>query len=275
MPPARMRPASNAREFVHAPVGRYVAGRTWIACCPSSDLAGFVLWGCPSEGDAGAFLDVLPAPGVAFADKRARFVDVRRLETPEPGAFAAFAARCHEHATLLPRIVSRAAVIHGGGLGGALAGGFGDVAPTPFPVALFTEPAPALAWLGAGDHPTLFEELAQLRDHAATSSPLLRQLQLVLGANVKDATLASVAARLGLSARSLQRRLHAEHVSFQDEVHRARVEHAQRLLRETDATVAEIARQVGCASPDRLTLLFREATGRTPTRWRDEHVGSS
>ncbi len=265
-----MRPAANAREFVRAPVGRYVAGRTWIACCPAPQLAGFVLWGKPDQHDARSFLEVLPPRGTEFAEKRARFVDMRLLEAPEPSAFAVFSSRVEEDGADLSEIVSRAAVIHGRGLSGAVAEGFRNVVSTPFPMALFTEPRPAFEWLDAGDPDALFDELAEIRERTSREAPLVRDLRLVLGADVRGVTLASAAAALGLSTRSLQRRLAEHGASFQGELARTRVERAQRILLDTRSSVADVAREVGCASAHHFTLIFRKATGRTPARWREE-----
>lgn len=49
---------------------------------------------------------------------------------------------------------------------------------------------------------------------------------------------------------------------------RERIERAKRALRETNMTVTEIAHTVGCGSPSRFTLLFRRATGATPSAYR-------
>ena len=47
-----------------------------------------------------------------------------------------------------------------------------------------------------------------------------------------------------------------------------RMEHAARLLRETDKSVAEIAREVGYESQSRFSAAFREAYGQLPTEYR-------
>ncbi len=43
---------------------------------------------------------------------------------------------------------------------------------------------------------------------------------------------------------------------------------AQRWLAETDAPVSRVAYEVGCASPQRLSVIFKRETGVTPTAWR-------
>jgi AraC family transcriptional regulator len=49
---------------------------------------------------------------------------------------------------------------------------------------------------------------------------------------------------------------------------RERVERAKRMLRETDMTVLAVAYAVGCSNQSRFTLLFRRATGVTPSSYR-------
>jgi AraC-like DNA-binding protein len=149
---------------------------------------------------------------------------------------------------------------------GALAQGFGAVAPTLFPVGMFAEPVDALAWLDAP--PSLAVELEYLQAAALHTTPLLRDMRAQLRGRLRGAALATVAAALGLSARSLQRKLREHGTSFQRELNRLRVEEAQQLLVDSDATVTEIAMAVGSASVHHFGTLFRRFTGVTPTQWR-------
>ncbi len=263
-----MQPAKDARQFVKDPFGRYVAGRTWLAFCEDKTLAGFVLWGNPDESDAQSFLQVLPPPGAAFASRMARLVDVRRLGSPDPAAFAVFAQRVVEHGEHLPQIVSKAAVLHVGAMSGALAFGLQGVAPTPFPMALFAAPEAALAWLGATRGLALARELDELQAWVSGASPLLRDLRALLAGHVCDASLPTAARALGLSTRSLQRRLLEQGASFQDEVNVARIRAAERLLLDGDRTVDQVASAVGFSSSHHFAALFRKLVGTSPSRWR-------
>jgi AraC family transcriptional regulator len=49
---------------------------------------------------------------------------------------------------------------------------------------------------------------------------------------------------------------------------RERIKRAKHMLRETDMSLISIAFAVGCGSPSRFTLLFRRATGVTPSAYR-------
>ncbi len=88
-------------------------------------------------------------------------------------------------------------------------------------------------------------------------------LQLAEGVTVDDA-----ARGLANATRTLQRRLAEASTSFAEEVQRARVRAAQRLLVDTDAAITTIAIDVGCSSPQHLSTLFKKYVGETPSAWR-------
>ncbi len=272
--PGHVEPAPDLRDFVERPQGRYFIGPTWLEFFTLEGIAGHVLWGRPSEDDAGEFLRVIPPPASPLAQRRARYFDIRRIE-PDVTAFGAFAGRIREYAPLLGNLVSEVAIVHNGGLVEAMAKGFPLVATAPFRLEFFVDPAAARLWLGFGQRPLLVRELDELQARAIGTTPVLRDLRAELGASIQHATLRTVAAALGLSARSLQRRLTDENVSFQEELACARVERAQRLLLETDATIQEVCRQVGCASTHHFTVLFQKTTGLTPSRWRAHRRGTA
>jgi AraC-like DNA-binding protein len=264
-----MQPAAGATEFLQSPTGRYVSGETWLAFCAPDPLAGLLLWGRPNEEDTRAFIRLIPVCGSPLAARQPRLFDVRRMEGPEPAAFAIFADYVTSNAGLLKEAVTRLAIVHTAGMSGAIAAGFTSVAPTPYPVDLFTEIEAALAWLGCTNPTALATELDDLHAKACGQTPLLRDLRALLEARLRDdMTLLHVAGTLGLSARSLQRRLREQRTSFQQQLSAARVEKAQRLLLETEATVSEVAFAVGCASTHHFGALFRRMTGAAPTEWR-------
>jgi AraC-like DNA-binding protein len=56
--------------------------------------------------------------------------------------------------------------------------------------------------------------------------------------------------------------------TFQAEQNRAQVRAAQRLRRETAASLTQIASAVGCGSLAQFSTMFRRVTGLTPSAWR-------
>lgn len=81
-------------------------------------------------------------------------------------------------------------------------------------------------------------------------------------------TLSLIASRLGMSARTLQRRLSDQGQSFQNLVDLARQELAQQLLRDTDYSLAEIAFLTGFAEQSGFTRAFKRWAGQTPRSYR-------
>ena len=83
-------------------------------------------------------------------------------------------------------------------------------------------------------------------------------------------SLALVARRLGLSPRSLQRRLDEAGTSFAEILDTAREERAKVFLRAGDVSIAEVSWLLGFAEQSAFTRAFRRWTGRAPTEWRRE-----
>lgn len=79
---------------------------------------------------------------------------------------------------------------------------------------------------------------------------------------------AGVAAELGVSPRTLQRRLALEGRSFRGLVEEVRIAMARRLIRHSDARLGDIALALGYADPAVFTRFFRRHTGQTPSAWR-------
>lgn len=96
----------------------------------------------------------------------------------------------------------------------------------------------------------------------------LDELHEVLDEHRASPDLARIARTLGLSVRSLQRRLREHGTSFVREVERARVRHAQKLMTAGALPLSRIALDAGFTSPGRLSIAFRKVEGTTPSAWR-------
>jgi transcriptional regulator GlxA family with amidase domain len=71
-----------------------------------------------------------------------------------------------------------------------------------------------------------------------------------------------------VSQRTLQRRLCAAGTTFKDELLRARVRAAQTLMLTSEDNLTAIALEVGCASLQHYSALFRRLIGVSPSAWR-------
>ena len=79
-----------------------------------------------------------------------------------------------------------------------------------------------------------------------------------------------VADLAGTSVRTLQRRLAADGLSFSEIADNARAELAAEMLCHTDASLSEIAREVGYSAVSNFSRAFRHWTGKTPAESRRE-----
>lgn len=84
-----------------------------------------------------------------------------------------------------------------------------------------------------------------------------------------DVHLDALAARMGLSRRTLQRRLAAEGLTFEGLVERVRRRRATRCLRRTAMPVKELAYRLGFADPSTFSRAFKRWTGASPSDWRN------
>ncbi len=99
---------------------------------------------------------------------------------------------------------------------------------------------------------------------------LLEKLQAELRTRLRggDASVAVVAKTLGMSERTLQRRLDEFQVSYSDVLNEVREELGREYLREPDVSIAEIAFLLGFSDQSAFGRAFKRWTGSTPRAWR-------
>lgn len=91
---------------------------------------------------------------------------------------------------------------------------------------------------------------------------------LLLQLDQGEAGIDSVARRLGLTRRTLQRRLLDQGVTFEGLVQRTLCDQARALLEEAELPITDIAYQLGYSDPAHFTRAFRRWTGEAPQQWR-------
>ena len=143
----------------------------------------------------------------------------------------------------------------------------------PFDVSSFASAEQAQTWL-AVDAP-LETLLADIRTAGSGTTPLVREVRTRIGRDLLEPNAAAVARSLGLSQRTLQRRLAKDGTSFRNEVATARVEAAKQMLASSAAPIKIIALDVGFATPQHFSTAFRRVTGAAPTAWREARSGRS
>lgn len=112
----------------------------------------------------------------------------------------------------------------------------------------------------------LEQELAALADDEALEQRLRMAVAQSLSEGIPN--LSQIASGLGMSARTLQRRLSDRGQSFQGLVDLARQDLAQQLLRDTDYSLAEIAFLTGFSEQSGFTRAFKRWSGQTPRSYR-------
>ena len=91
--------------------------------------------------------------------------------------------------------------------------------------------------------------------------------------NLKNANIQSIVAETGYSKWVITKAIRSECGSTVNEwIQKMRIEEAKRLLIKTGLKIYEISAQVGYASVDYFSALFREKTGVTPEQYRQNHV---
>lgn len=112
----------------------------------------------------------------------------------------------------------------------------------------------------------LEKELAALANDTGLEQKVRRAVANVLSEGVPSLSL--IASELGVGTRTLQRRLSDNGHSFQGVVDQARKDLANRLLRETDYTLAEIAFLTGFSEQSAFTRAFKRWASQTPRSYR-------
>jgi AraC-like DNA-binding protein len=111
----------------------------------------------------------------------------------------------------------------------------------------------------------------------AGDNDLATQLQreLRIGLIRGHVSAASIAARLKMSRRTLDRRLANAGLPFQKALDEARSEYARQLLTYTRLEIGKVATIVGYADPSILTRAFTRWSGATPSDWRSKRTSEA
>lgn len=114
----------------------------------------------------------------------------------------------------------------------------------------------------------LEEEVEKLSD----DSSLEKRVQIRIADTLSEGvpTITSIAKHLGMSGRTLQRRLSDRGSSFQKLVDESRRQLAERLLQQTDYSLAEVAFMTGFSEQSAFTRAFKRWAGQTPRSYRLE-----
>lgn len=253
----------DAAAFLRGARGM-VLGPQWIYGSPDARLYFSVLFGAVDETHVDGLI-ALWAAELATAG-HVSLCDTAALESATPGAFAALNRFLKDHRDTLARTIERQAIVLGSSLTGTMAAGFYRVFPPPYEYRLCDSRDEALGWLDCAA-----DALAAVDAHR-DGEPLVRAVRAALADDCR-LEVEIMARTLGVSTRSLQRRLEDAGTSFRKEARRAQIARAMTLLLTTDQKLAAIASAIGCASVVTFSELFAREVGMPPGAWRTKQRG--
>lgn len=265
-----MEPAGSLKQFTAHPVGKSWRGERFVYWCAAPNLYGFALAGRPTADDLERLCSALVVELEPSAKPHGSLVDASAVTEVDPAAFEVLQRYVKKHAAALAKAVTHLALVRPAGLPGAVVAGFFAVLDSPYPTQVFNDVGAALAWLEAPA--ALGAELEALRGELSGVTPLVAQVRRVFAAEGK-VSVADVARALGLSQRTLQRRLTDDGTSFQRELQEHRLRAAQQAL-ESDAAITAIAFEAGFATPQHFSTAFKKFSGLSPTEWRARARGA-
>lgn len=259
----------DAQAFLAAPHGRCLASEHAVAWYRDDACSALVMWGHPTDDDLRCMMAFKQARCQPEALPHRTLIDLHRVEHVERTHFERLLAHNQRlNAGLARSGTVRCAVVRPAGFVGAAIEGFLTIEGAPPTTAPFTTQAAAIDWLGLPGGAQFQADLQTLERRARGTPRAVEELRRAVAAGEVSGSLPAAARRLGVSARTLQRQLHAAGTSYRDEVNAVRVRRTQELLRTTDLKLLGIALTLGVKKPQQLSALFRRMTGESPAAFR-------
>lgn len=252
------------RTILDLPVERcgvYVRSRCFAFAITTTGLAATLAFGGYDEQEGERLCTVWVR--TLAGPRRDTLVDATAVHRVDASAFVKVRDLLESRRDERARVVRRQAIVSRSDLGSAVVRGYFAMFPPPYPIETFERRGDALAWLG---HRECAQEIEEVEGAGAELMVRLREW-LEQGGAV-EGSVERAARALGVTPRTLQRRLSAEGTCYSDELARARVARAQRLMREPERKLSDIALEVGCATPSAFSDLFRKVTGASPSEWK-------
>ncbi len=266
-----MRRRIEIERFRRDPVGCFTLGRNWIHFCAHPQLWGVGFFGRPDRTDADALCRSLIVELSDGVPRHRSLVDARQLEHADTGAFAVLHEFARNNLERSRKSVSDVALLHPVGIEGAVAAGFYTAIGAPFRFAAFTDVKRAVEWLDDPLGESVVAEIEGVIAAARGTSPLITAIQAIVQERPANPDLDRICRSLGVSKRTLQRRLRDEGTTFQKELLRARVNLSERRLLDGTESLTALALDLGFASPQHFSRQFRQITGESPSDWRSRH----
>ncbi len=262
--------ADTPRTFVQVPhvdallgppARRIVVHRSFAYWQAEHRCFGSIIWGRPTEDDV---TEMCAAHEVGASDRfagHASIIDLRALESVDFLAFDKLLTYLKQRRDAWSPNVSRQVVLHRGGFAHSTVVGMFQFLSPRHKVIFTDETEKAFDMAGVGD---VYREVEALRADLLGLTEIILQVRNALEQLPPRADSAEVARHMGMSERSLQRRLGHAGTSIRDERQQHIMRVADRLLLETKLDLDAIAAHVGVSSASQLVRLYRKQRGETP-----------
>jgi AraC-like DNA-binding protein len=240
--------------------------------CSSPDGLTLTLWGVGHADLQGVedLLEIYAAVERARFPPRRQLVVLRHLRSISSAAMWRF-VRYHERVSAYLRGVTHEAVVRPDGVVGVVAEGFYRVVPHPADGRVFTALDDALQWVGIDDPAWVKAMLSEESNLRARLEHRPELLDALWAPRFMALSIEEAAAALGLSTRTLQRRLRVLGTTFETLRLRATLdEAAARLV--AGQSIKEVAFGLGFSSPSAFSTSFRRTFGVSPEQWRSAQV---
>jgi AraC-like DNA-binding protein len=236
-----------------------------------ASLWAVILWGRLTSAETARLVASHAIELGATIDPHASIVDARRVETVEQRAFELLGTYVVDHHAELATKVHKLAMIRPQGMSGALVAGFFDVVPAFCSLGVFASFGAACRWLEIANPAAVERSLEAAYTERSAEPQLLTAVRAAIRSDLVLANIDSVCNSLSLSQRTLERRLREHGTTFKAEVGAARLHAAKHRLIDSEDPVTLIALDVGFATPQHFSTLFRRAIGKSPSAWRTEN----
>ncbi len=252
-------------RFFDEPARRVVVHRSFAYWQAERRAFGSIIWGRPDSEDVAQMAAAHEVGAHPLFRGHTSLVDIRALESVDLLAFARLLAYVVARRDAWSPNVSRQVVLYEGGYAHAVVlGMFGMLRPS-HPVVFFDDPDEAYAAVGADD---VQNEVEAIRTRILGLTDVVRRVQRAMDDLPVRASARTIAAKVGMSVRSLQRHLAQSGTSLTEQRQKHVVRASERLLAGTELDLAAIAAEVGASSAPHLVALFRRHHGTTPGEFR-------
>lgn len=123
-PNAWLQRVSSVAEFVAAPIGKYVARKSFLYFQSAEKVSGFALWGSPTADDVRELMLAMRLHSGQTSAAHASLIDMSELVSIDSETFDTFADELSRRYADLGRAFSKQAVLRPSGFVGATVAGF-------------------------------------------------------------------------------------------------------------------------------------------------------